>query len=86
MEAPTGSLGAGMVVRECFWEEAAGLPAEVRRLGRSWLEADPTWLGTHQLGVHAFYSQGAVFSFSWLRSIPRHKAPLFISPPLGGGP
>lgn len=39
IETPIGSLGTGIVVRECSLEEAVGLSAEVRT-GRSWLEAD----------------------------------------------
>lgn len=39
-EALLWSLGAGMVVRECFLKEAVGLSAEVRRTGRSWLGVD----------------------------------------------
>lgn len=40
MEILIGSLGMGVAVRECILEEGEYLFAEVRRTGRSWLEAD----------------------------------------------
>lgn len=81
-----GELWAGVVVRECFLDEAVGLSVEVRRAGRSWRGADrrplhlylcapPAWLWVPAqalLFVGPFLSLSCSnFNFQWV-SIQRY--------------
>lgn len=86
MEALIRSLGAGMVVRECFLEEAVGLSAEVRRTGRSWmlnslfLCAHLAWLWAPARGSCPVVLRALSFLFYGCAVLHNAKAPLFTSP------
>lgn len=86
MEALMWSLGAGMVVRECFLEEAIDLSAEVRRTGRNWLLnslflcTHHAWLWAPALGLCSVVLRALSFLFYGCAVSHNAKAPLFMSP------